>query len=185
MKHLGTSTIKTPRLVLRRFTIEDAEAMYSNWASSPEVTKFLKWPPHKDVSVTEDILSEWISRYVNPDFYQWVITFSGEDMPIGTIACVGQNDEVGMLHIGYCIGQKWWNTGVTSEALKAVIGYLFDTVGANRIEAVHDPNNPNSGKVMLKCGMKYEGTMRKADVNNQGICDACMYSILREEYNGS
>lgn len=56
MKHLGTINLETSRLKLRRFELPDAEAMYKNWASDPEVTKYLMWPPHKDVSVTESIL---------------------------------------------------------------------------------------------------------------------------------
>lgn len=87
-----------------------------------------------------------------------------------------------MVHVGYCIGKKWWNRGVTSEALNALIKYFVDEVGANRIESRHDPLNQNSGKVMMKCGLKYEGTMRKADINNQGICDYSMYALLGEEY---
>ena len=59
--------------------------------------------------------------------------------------------------------------------------FLFDTVDANRIEAKHDPRNPNSGKVMKKCGMKYEGTLRGADRNNQGICDVCYYGLLKSD----
>lgn len=86
------------------------------------------------------------------------------------------------IHIGYCIGSKWWNQGFTSEALDAVISYFFEQVGVKRIESQHDPNNPNSGKVMKKCGMTYEGTLRKADFSNRGIVDACMYAILKEEY---
>ncbi len=86
-----------------------------------------------------------------------------------------------MLQIGYCIGRKWWHKGIMAEALLKVIEFLFDEVGANRIEAVHDPNNPNSGRVMLKCGMKYEGTLRSAAVNNQGITDVAYYSILRSD----
>ena len=46
----------------------------------------------------------------------------------------------------------------------------------------HDPRNPNSGKVMQKCGMKYEGTLRSTDRNNQGICDAVCYGLLKEEW---
>lgn len=86
-----------------------------------------------------------------------------------------------MMHIGYCIGKAWWHRGITSEALKAVMDFLFDVVGANRIEARHDPRNPNSGGVMKKCGMKYEGTLRSAGRNGQGICDECYYALLKEE----
>lgn len=87
-----------------------------------------------------------------------------------------------MAHIGYCVGRKWWRQGIASEALSGVISFLFNAVKVNRIEAQHDPDNPNSGKVMEKCGMRYEGTRRQADFNNRGIVDAAMYSLLASEY---
>ena len=68
-----------------------------------------------------------------------------------------------------------------TEALQAVMNFLFDIVGFNRIESRHDPNNPASGKVMQHCGMKYEGTLRSSDWRNQGICDACYYALLKDE----
>lgn len=90
-------------------------------------------------------------------------------------------EDVSAVHIGYCIGKARWHKGITSEALNAVMDFLFEMVDVNRIEARHDPRNPNSGKVMKKCGMKYEGTLRSSDWNNQGICDACYYSLLKSE----
>ncbi|WP_288222212.1 GNAT family N-acetyltransferase [uncultured Clostridium sp.] len=183
MKDLGTKIIETERLILRRFKMEDAEAMYKNWASDSEVTKFLTWPPHSSVEVTKVILKEWLDSYNDDSFYQWAIVLKENgDEPIGSISVVDKNKKVNMVHIGYCIGRKWWNTGVTSEALKALIHYFIKEAGVNRVESRHDPNNPNSGKVMMKCGMKYEGTMRQADINNQGICDYSMYGILAKEY---
>lgn len=91
------------------------------------------------------------------------------------------DEQTSMVHIGYCIGKAWWHQGITSEALKAVIDFLFDVVDVKRIESRHDPRNPNSGGVMKKCGMKYEGTLRSSDWNNQGICDACYYALLKSE----
>jgi ribosomal-protein-alanine N-acetyltransferase len=79
------------------------------------------------------------------------------------------------------MGRAWWHQGIMSEALQAVMDFFFDKVGANRIESRHDPRNPHSGMVMKKCGMKYEGTMRSSDRNNQGICDASWYALLRSE----
>ncbi len=68
--------------------------------------------------------------------------------------------------------------GITSEALKALIQFFFEEVKVDRIEAIHDPFNQNSGKVMMKCGLKYEGTKINGDRNNTGICDAAMYGIM-------
>lgn len=182
MKHCGTRQLETERLVLRRFVVEDAEAMYRNWASDPEVTKYLTWPTHANVDVTRAILKEWTATYASQNYYQWAIVLKENGAcPIGSIAAVKMNDDVSIAQIGYCLGRLWWHRGIMSEALKAVIDFFFNEVGANRIEARYDPRNPHSGMVMQKCGMKYEGTSRSSDRNNQGICDACWYAILKSE----
>jgi len=182
MNHKGTVTLETERIILRRFTINDAEAMFRNWASDDEVTKYLMWQAHADISVSESVINSWLELYHEPEYYNWAIILKDIGEPIGSIAAVEQRDDIKMVHIGYCIGRKWWHQGITSEALKEMIRFFFEEVGANRIESRHDPYNPNSGKVMLKCGLKYEGTMRQSDTNNQGICDAAYYAILAEDY---
>ena len=182
MQHLGTTAIETSRLLLRRFEVSDAEAMFANWASDSEVTKYLMWPTHPDVNATVSTLSEWAPQYEKPDFYLWAITLKDTHEPIGSISVVEHDDAVEMAHIGYCIGQKWWRQGIVSEALAGVMKFLFEEVGINRIEARHDPRNPNSGKVMMHCGMQYEGTHRQNDHNNQGRCDSAHYAILACEY---
>ena len=183
MKHCGTRQLETERLVLRRFAVGDAEAMFRNWASDPEVTKYLTWPAHAGVEVSRALLRDWTAAYASQNCYQWAIVLkeNGED-PIGSIAAVDLNDDLSIVQIGYCLGQCWWHRGIMSEALKAVMDFFFCEVGANRIEARHDPRNPHSGLVMQKCGMKYEGTLRESDRNNQGICDACWYAALKSEY---
>lgn len=182
LTHKGTKTIETDRLILRRAVQEDAQPMFRNWASDPEVTKYLTWPTYENVGTAYQILDLWISEYEKPDFYQWMIVPKALGEPIGSISVVRQNDRVEEAEIGYCIGNRWWHKGIMTEALSAVIDYLFTEVGMNRIAARHDPNNPHSGGVMRKCGMKYEGTTRSSDRNNQGICDAAHYAILRGEY---
>lgn len=183
MKHQGTKMLVSDRLILRRFVMDDAQAMYENWASDCEVTRFLMWPTHENVEDSRRILSDWTSQYEKDDFYIWAITIkeNGKD-PIGSISVVDKNDRIKMARIGYCIGRQWWNQGITSEAFKLIISYLFNEVQVNRIEAGHDPRNPVSGKVMRKCGLQYEGTQREAAWNNQGICDSSIYAILAKEY---
>ena len=186
MNHMGTVEIETKRLILRQFKEGDSIAAFRNWTSDEKVIEYLRWPTHKSIEVTENILKEWINSYSNKDFYQWGIVLKEcDDEPIGTISVVDKNEKSNIVHIGYCIGSKWWNQGIASEAFSGIIPFLFDEVKANRIESQHDPNNPNSGKVMQKCGFKYEGTLRQADFSNKGIVDASMYSLLSEEYYGS
>ncbi len=182
MKHTGTQPLQTQRLLLRRFTLEDTQAVWTNWANDPEVTEFLMWPPHTDLEVTKKVLLDWISGYENDNFYVWAIVLKLLNEPIGSISIVQQRDDIKMVHVGYCIGKKWWHQGYTSEALTALIQFFFEEVGVNRIESRHDPRNPHSGMVMAKCGMKLEGLMRQADRSNKGICDCAMYAILADEY---
>lgn len=179
LTHKGTQTIRTERLVLRRFCTDDAQAMFDNWASDDEVSKYLTWPTHTDLTISQWVVNDWVLSYDKEDSYHWAIEFEGQ--AIGSISVVGKDDDVKKAHIGYCIGRNWWRKGIMSEALKAVMDYLFDEVGMNRIEACYDPNNPNSGRVMAKCGMKYEGTHRQSGRNNQGICDETFYSLLKSE----
>lgn len=180
LTHKGTVTIETPRLILRKARMEDAEPMLRNWANDPEVTKFLTWPTHGNIEVSEKVLANWLESYEKDDYYQWMIVLKEINEPIGSImaSTVGRAQ---CAHIGYCIGRRWWHQGIMSETLKAVMDFLFDEVGYHRVEAMHDPNNPHSGGVMQKCGMKYEGTLRMADRNNQGICNASYYGLLANE----
>lgn len=181
MNYTGTTELHTDRLVLRRFTLNDAPEMFGNWASDPEVTKYLTWPAHRDISDTQAILKLWEAEYSGESFFQWAIVFNGEC--IGSISVVNLIDDyLRLAHIGYCIGKKWWHKGITTEALRRVMEFLFEEVGVNCVQSRHDPRNPNSGAVMKKCGMTYDGTLRRCDINNQGICDACYYSITAEEY---
>lgn len=182
LTHKGTKKIETPRLILRPFVMEDAPAMYRNWASDAEVTKFLTWPAHSSEAVSAMVLSDWTEQYADPRYYQWAIVLRQTGEPIGSIAAVNLEDSVEKAEIGYCIGKQWWHQGIMSEALKAVMGYFFEEVGMNRIEAKHDPKNPHSGGVMKKCGMTFEGTTRQDGRNNQGICDLSRWAILRREW---
>jgi [ribosomal protein S5]-alanine N-acetyltransferase len=182
MEHLGTKELQTERLILRRLTIEDTESVYNNWANDDEVTYYLSWPTHKDKNVTKGVLENWINNYYKNDFYQWAIVPKEINEPIGTISVVDKNDDIQMVEIGYCIGKQWWNKGITSEALNAIIKYFFEEIKVNRIEAWHDIKNQNSGKVMAKCGMKCEGHLRQSRKNNTGISDNIIYGILLEEY---
>ena len=182
LTHKGTKTLETPRLILRKALREDAAPMFRNWASDPEVTKFLTWPAYKSLEDAYPILDLWTQSYEKPDFYQWMIVLKELGEPIGSISVVRQRHDIGEAEIGYCIGKQWWHKGIVSEALGAVMEYLFREVGMNRISSRHDPCNPHSGGVMRKCGMEYEGTARASDRNNQGVCDAAHYAILRSAY---
>lgn len=183
LKGSGTAVLETERLILRPFTLDDAVDMYENWAKDPEVTRFLQWQPHKDAGETLEILRDWVSQYEKGNYYNWAIELKDLEEPIGNISVVQQNDRALQAHIGYCLGKEWWHQGIMSEALSAVIGFLFSE-GYRRIDSRHNVANPHSGDVMKKCGMRYEATLRQRGWDNSGIHDEALYSILAEDYTG-
>lgn len=183
MHHLGTKRIETERLILRPFRPSDAEDMYRNWARDPEVTKYLTWQPHESVEASHAIAAMWERESRKPEFYQWAIELKELSQPIGSISVVGMDEQVDAMELGYCIGRPWWGQGLTAEATRAVIAYLLREVGANRVSARHNVNNPASGRVMQKAGMRREGILRRTIRDNQGIADAAVYSILADEWN--
>ena len=178
MNHIGTQYIETERLILRRFELIDAPAMFTNWASDDEVTKFLTWPTHADVSVTEGILGQWIPQYEKDDYYNWAIVLKEHgSQPIGNINVAHWREDGEAPEIGYCMGRRWWHEGIMTEALGAVLDFLFERVGVERIVAFHDTNNPHSGGVMRKCGMVFDGVREKSGKNNQGVVDMARYEL--------
>lgn len=181
MNHIGTRTLATERLTLRRFEPEDAEQVFYNWQRDPEVTKYLTWKPYQAVEDTGKKLQEWASQYSEDNFYMWAIELGELEQPIGSISAVKLAEEIDGVEIGYCIGRAFWHQGYATEALREVIRFFMEEVGASRVWAEHDIDNPNSGKVMQAAGMTFEGILRKAGRNNQGICDMAVYAKVRDE----
>lgn len=181
MNYKGIIILETERLILRRYT-DDAEAMFRNWVNDPEVTKYLTWQPHSSIELTRNICLSDISKYEILSHYQWAIVLKSSNEPIDGINVVKIDEACNCVEIAYRIGKKWWHQGFANEALLTVIKFLFEQVCVNRIAASHDSRNPNSGKVMLKCKMSYERTLRQSGYNNQSIYDDFRYALLAEDH---
>ena len=182
MEHKGTLSMETPRLRLRRFTMDDADAMFRNWAGDAQVTKFLTWPAHADADISRMVLADWIEAYERPDWYQWAIELRELGEPIGSLSVVRLDEQVDECELGWYVGRPWWGRGIVAEAGEAVLRFLFEEVHANRVAARHAVGNPNSGRVMQKLGMVKEGVLRQTGRSNQGVEDLAQYSMLAAEY---
>lgn len=178
LKHRGTDTLKTGRLVLRPYLEGDGDSMYRNWASDPLVCRYLTWAPHESPDVSRALVSEWASCYGSDHFYHWVITLDGE--PVGDISVVRWSEPNEEAELGYCLSRRLWGQGLMTEALRAVSLYLFDQIGFHRIMLRHDRLNPASGRVMQKAGFLYEGCLRESQLTREGRwADLCVYGATR------
>ncbi|MBQ9299530.1 MAG: GNAT family N-acetyltransferase [Clostridia bacterium] len=180
LNHSGSPDLYTRRLHLRRYRPEDYIMMYRNWASDPEVAKYVNWGPHNSPAVTKELVSMWVEGYESSTVYRWGIEMAGE--LIGDISIVKWREEAESCEIGYCLCRRFWNQGLMTEALNRVITYLFETVGFHRISLCHDVENPASGRVMQKCGLRKEGVFRGAQRRKDGSwMDVAYYAILAED----
>ena len=179
LNHTGTNTIQTARLVLRRFQFSDHTDMFQ-WASDPDVVKYLSYAPHKTINETKSVLKSWIKNYSKTTTYNRAVEFQG--VVIGNIAVVTQDDECFTCHLGWQIDKPYWNKGIMTEAANAVVNYLFDEVHYDRITSGCDTRNIGSSKVMQKIGMTLEGTFRRYCYQKDGsIGDKFYYAILESD----
>ena len=184
MNFIGTMPIETDRLILRRIREGDYRQAYKNWCSQEEVTSFVTWFIHKSEEETKKLFDAWIKAYDSPDTFRWIVELKDTNELIGSIDVVDEI-EYGVCEIGYCYGKDYWGQGYGSEALKAVIKYLFDQAEADTICARFMIDNPASGAVMKKAGMTFEGVLRSRMVDKKGgRQDIGIYSITRDDHYG-
>lgn len=153
----GTVTLTTPRLVLRPFTLEDAEAMYHTWAKDPEVTRWMRWQPHKSIDETSAVLADWVKSYRSGDTYLWAITLKDSHQLMGSLGIFNGEDSrfPGHKQPAYCIGKAYWGKGYTAEALTAALKHFIAATGCTSLYCSHAVGNPASGRVMEKAGFVY------------------------------
>ena len=180
LNHLGTINLETERLILRRLTINDAADAFNNWMSEPVI--MWAWGVHKSVEQSKEKITELIECYQNLDNYEWGIELKENNEIIGSICAINNNEKVKSCSIGYQISKRYRNKGYMTEALSCILKFLINEVGYNRIGGGHFVDNPASGRVMEKAGMKYEGTRRQDSINMNGeLVDSKIYSIIKDD----
>ena len=147
---MNTPMLETERLILRKFTEEDLEALFLI-LKDEQVNTFLPWYPMKDLEETKKFYEErYAAKYGQPQAYAYAICLKSDNYPIGYI-----NVDMEEHHdFGYGLRKEFWHQGIVTEAGKAVIEQVRKD-GLPYITATHDINNPRSGSVMQACGMTY------------------------------
>ncbi|HKR65948.1 MAG TPA: GNAT family protein [Thermoanaerobaculia bacterium] len=169
------TTLRTARLTLRPFTADDASAV-QRLASAREVAYNTLLIPHP---YPEGAAAQWIASHGSDDTHHFAID---DGALVG--AMVLKPKAEGIAEIGYWIGVPFWNRGYASEAAREVVRFAFEECGMERVFAGHFARNPQSGRVLQKAGMTYEGTLRRHEFKWGEYVDVACYGILREEFTG-
>ena len=148
---MNTPTIKTDRLILRKFLENDIEALFLI-LKDKEVNKFLPWYSLKDIEESKKFYAErFAAKYEQPQAYAYAICLKDDNFPLGYVKVDMEEHH----DFGYGLRIEFWHRGIASEAGKAV-GEQVKKDGLPYITATHDIKNPRSGNVMKRLGMLYQ-----------------------------
>lgn len=173
--------LETERLILRKIRMDDAEDMYS-YGSDPEVSKYVTWNQHQNISDSKAFIEFILNQYNNGNIAPWGIEYKDSGKLIGTIDFVAWNTTHKFAEIGYVIAREYWGKGITTEAATELIRFGFKKMDLVRIQAKCFVENIGSERVMEKAGMSFEGILRKGMLIKGTHWDLKMYSVLKEEY---
>jgi len=153
----GPERIETARLVLRRPLAADAEAVFSRYASDPEVTRLLSWPTHRSIDETRAFLAfcddEWARWPAGP----YLIETRADTRLIGGTGFAFETPW--RAATGYVLAREAWGLGFATESLAAVLG-VAPALGLRRLHALCHPDHVASRRVLEKCGFGREGLLR-------------------------
>ena len=173
--------METEHLILRALRMRDAHDLYA-YASDPEVSRYVLWNTHTSLRDSCRQLRGAIRQYRYGEPCSWGIVSKSNNLLIGTIGFMWLNPEARSAEIGYSLSREYWNRGLMTEALSRMIEFSFEELRLNRLEAQYVPQNPASGRVMLKCGLQQEGLLRRRVRLKGCYTDVILCSILQDEY---
>lgn len=175
--------VETDRLLLRPLSMRDAADMF-DYSRDPEVARHVLWDAHRSMNDTKGYLRYIIGQYHSASPSSWGIVWKENNRLIGTIGFMSYSEPDNEVELGYSLARAYWNRGIMTEALRAVLRECFVVLRIHRVEAMHESINPSSGRVMEKCGMRHEGCLRGKVFNKGRFRDVELWAILREDYLG-
>ncbi len=174
-------TMETERLFLRRIRTTDLDDV-NEYASDPEVPRYLLWHPHQSRRQTADYLKIVDKKYKRAEYFDWGIVFKEDGHLIGTVGFTSFDVANDVGEIGYVLNSKYWGRGIATEAVKAVITFGFEILKLNRVEAQLMPENEKSAALLQRCSLRFEGIRRSAMLIKGNYSDIAVYSITADEY---
>ncbi|MBI5773755.1 MAG: GNAT family N-acetyltransferase [Verrucomicrobia bacterium] len=148
----------TARLLLRKPRPEDAPLIFAAYAQDAEVTRYLTWPPHKTVGVTQAVVERLLAAWQSGAEFSWLLFSRAGDELVGAISARPDGHRI---DLGYVLARCHWTQGLMTEAVLAVVQWALTEPSVFRVWAVCDTENPASGRVLEKAGLKREGILRQ------------------------
>jgi ribosomal-protein-alanine N-acetyltransferase len=174
--------IRTPRLILRKLSLEDAADMFA-YARDPAMTRYTPWAAHQCIDDSRGFLTEVMNKYEHGQPADFGIVLQSTGRLIGTCGIVNFNDTHERGELGYAIGADHWGRGYMTEAAAAVVDAAFRALRMTRLQSCCNVENVGSYRVMEKLGMTFDGIFRRYFKIAGQYHDVRFYSLLRDEHD--
>ena len=174
-------SIETDRLVLRQITKDDAEDIFK-YLSDETVMKYYGLEPFKSIDEAWEEIAWYQSTFDENSGIRWGITLKGHGKVIGSCGFLNKVPRHFRSDIGFELSQDFWGQGIANEALEAVIKYGFEQLNLQRIQALIEPPNNSSQKLVERNGFIKEGLLRNYEFTCGEFNDLFMYSLIKQDF---
>lgn len=175
--------LRGQHVVVRELDERDIPLIHE-YASDPEVTRFMTWGPNASVTETAAFARGQMAeaRRRPRDSYELVVASAADDELVGRVRLTIESEAQRRGDLGYVVRRARWGRGYATEAARLVLGFGFETLRLHRIEATCSPENAASVRVLEKIGMRREGHFREHVLAHGLWRDSYLYAILEEEW---
>jgi len=177
-------TIVADRVRLRWIEDADEAALYTMF-SDPEVMRYWSSLPLRGQDEARRLVAEIHEGFDHRRFLQWGIARQDDNQLIGTATLFYLDSNNLRAEIGYALVRREWHRGYMREALQALLGFSFEELRLQRIEADVDPRNEPSAKLLQGLGFQKEGILRERWRATGEVQDSVIYGLLRREWKGA
>lgn len=176
--------LETKRLVLRRWTLDDAEDCFK-YSKDERVAGPSGWKAHESVEESRDVIEKY---YFEPEVYAVCLKSDPKLRAIGSICItfkkyspiVELTEDDG--EIGYWIGVEHWGNGYATEAAKRIAKHAFQDLKLKKLWGRHYVSNPKSGHILKKLGLEHMYDKEEKDELTGKMEMSSFYCIEREAW---
>ena len=181
---LPTPSLHTDRLRLRAFDDGDAQDLFA-LHSNARVLRYWDAPPWSDPARAERFIAACRQMAAEGSGARLAVERASDGAFIGWCGLIAWNPAYRSASLGYCYDEAAWGHGYASEAARALLGWAYDTLDLNRVQAETDTRNVASARVLEKLGFRREGTLREDCVVDGEVSDSWVYGLLRRDWRPS
>ena len=174
--------IETDRLILRRFRPEDVVAFHA-YRADPEIARYQGWSDYtiEDARTFVETQSQQMPGALGVGA-QIAVETKATSALIGDLFLFTPEEEPRRAQIGYTLQRASQGRGYATEAVRALLGYVFGPLDKHRVTAVTDTENARSVALLERIGMRREAHFVEIVWERDHWCDEYVYAMLQREW---